>query len=309
MVVLSYCHTSVRKEFIVYIYPQTNIKLLKDVPLDTTYDHTLWFDNASAQFEYFSALTKYNMNNYSYQRVQKGVTRVGIKADSLYDCNYMMFQNSAYGNKWFYAFITSVEYVNDVTSNISFEIDVMQTWLFDCSPDYCFVEREHSESDQIGVNIIPENLDTGEYVFNDYQDLTPVLQAMCIIVMICDNAEDPSGNMIEGIYSGCTLMAFNTTDKGIDALNKTLSNFNQKPEAIVGMYMCPVIATEQTIPDKGEILGRSFKVHSFNVGIKAVTTNDKLNGYKPRNNKLYTYPYNFLSVGTGKIMLNLDTNF
>lgn len=75
------------------------------------------------------------------------------------------------------------------------------------------------------------------------------------------------------------------------------------------MYMCPVIATEQTIPDKGEILGRSFKVHSFNVGIKAVTTNDKLNGYKPRNNKLYTYPYNFLSVGTGKIMLNLDTNF
>lgn len=283
-----------------YINPQTNIKLLKDVPLDTTYDHTLWFDNASAQFGYFSALTKYNMNNYSYQRVQKGVARVGIKADSLYDCNYMMFQNSAYGNKWFYAFITSVEYVNDVTSNISFEIDVMQTWLFDCSPDYCFVEREHSESDQIGSNIIPENLDTGEYVFNDYQDLTPALQAMCVIVMICDNAEDPSGNMIEGIYSGCTLMAFNTTDKGIDNLNKTLSNFNQKPEAIVGMYMCPVIATEQTIPDKGEILGRSFKVHSFNVGIKAVTTNDKLNGYKPRNNKLYTYPYNFLSVGTGK---------
>ena len=38
----------------------------------------------------------------------------------------MMFQNSAYGDKWFYAFITSVEYVNDVTSNISFEIDVMQ---------------------------------------------------------------------------------------------------------------------------------------------------------------------------------------
>lgn len=283
-----------------YIEPQTNIKILRNCPLDTTFDHTLWFDNVSAQINYFSGLTKYNMINYSYQRVQRGVSRVGIKADNLYDCNYMMFQNTAYGNKWFYAFITSVEYVNDVSSNITFEIDVMQTWLFDCTPDYCFVEREHSESDQIGANIIPENLDTGEYVFNDYKDLTPVLQAMCIIVMICDNAEDPSGNMIEGIYSGCTLMAFNISDAGLNTLNNTLSNYNQKPDAIVGMYMCPVIATEQVIPDEGLILGRSFDVKSFNVSINSVTTNDTLNGYKPKNNKLYTYPYNFLSVGTGK---------
>ena len=259
-----------------YIEPQTNIKILNNCPLDTTYDHTLWFDNASSQVSYFSGLTKYNMINYTYQRVKKGVARVGIKADNLYNCNYMMFQNTAYGNKWFYAFITSVEYVNDVTSNISFEIDVIQTWLFDCSPDYCFVEREHSESDQIGANIIPENLDTGEYVFNDYKDLTPVLQAMCIIVMICDNAEDPSGNMIEGIYSGCTLMAFNISDAGLNTLNTTLANYNQKPEAIVGMYMCPVIATEQVIPNEGLILGRSFDVHSFNVSINSVTTNDTL---------------------------------
>ena len=95
-----------------YINPQTNIRILSNVPLDTTYDHTIYFDSASAQYNYFISLQKYNLTNYTYQRVKRGVARVGIKADNLYDCNYMMFQNTAYGNKWFYAFITSVEYIN-----------------------------------------------------------------------------------------------------------------------------------------------------------------------------------------------------
>lgn len=283
-----------------YINPQTNIKLLKDAPLDTTYDHTLWFDSAGAQYSYFSGLTKYNMNNYSYQRVQRGVARVGIKADSLYDCNYMMFQNSAYGNKWFYAFITSVEYVNDVTSNISFEIDVMQTWLFDCSPDYCFVEREHSESDQIGANIIPENLDTGEYVYNGYGKLTKLLDPMCIICMVCDTAEDPDGTLYDGIYGGCTLFAYNVDKKGVSALTKKLQSYNQKPDAIVGLYMCPVIATGQAIPNDGLQLLFSKGAFGFDISVPALTVSDTLDGYKPKNNKLYTYPYNYLSVENGK---------
>ena len=124
-----------------YIQPQTNIKLLHNVPLDTTYDHTIYFESASAQTSYFSGLVKYNLTNYSYQRVKKGVARVGVKSDNLYDCNYMMFQNSAFGTKWFYAFITSVEYVNNETSDVFFEMDVMQTWFFDFELEHCFVER------------------------------------------------------------------------------------------------------------------------------------------------------------------------
>ena len=108
-----------------YIQPTTNIKLLKDVPLDTTYDHTIYFDSATAQYNYFVGLQKYNLNNYTYQRVKRGMARVGIKADNLYDCNYMMFQNTAYGDKWFYAFITSVEFVNNECAEIYFELDVM----------------------------------------------------------------------------------------------------------------------------------------------------------------------------------------
>ena len=272
-----------------YINPQTNIKLLKDVPLDTTYDHTLWFDSAGAQYSYFSGLTKYNMNNYSYQRVQRGVARVGIKADSLYDCNYMMFQNSAYGNKWFYAFITSVEYVNDVTSNISFEIDVMQTWLFDCSPDYCFVEREHSVTDKIGEHIEPETVSTGEYVFNDYKPITN-MRNMIVCIAIVDTNKATDGTLYDGIYGSAQLFVYDSTDT--QGINDKVNEYVQKPDAIIGMYMLPSLFIGDTIPENHR-LSYGSSANKTTVTLAKISGDDTLDGYKPKNKKLYTYPYNF----------------
>lgn len=281
-----------------YIQPITNIRLLKNVPLDTTYEHTIYFASATAQYNYFVGLQKYNLANYTYQRVKRGIARVGIKADNLYDCNYMMFQNTAYGNKWFYAFITSVEFVNNECSEVHFELDVMQTWFFDCEPDYCFVEREHSVTDNIGDNILPESLNCGEYVYNDYGKLTPVLDPLCVIIMISDTDENPDGTLYDGIYGGCTLFAFNTNDT--DSIRSKLEPYNQKPDAIVGMYMCPVIATGGAISAGGKKISYSRSSYTINISKDKISSNLRIDGYKPKNKKLYTYPYNFLQISTGK---------
>ena len=150
-----------------YIAPNTTIRMLKDVPLDNTYRNTIYFAYVANQTSYFSGKTKYTFAAQSYQRVQKGTLRIGRKADDLYDCNYLMFQNTAYGNKWFYAFVTGVEYVNNETSEVSFEIDVMQTWHFDYDVKMSFVEREMSVTDNIGDNLVPENLEIGDYIHED----------------------------------------------------------------------------------------------------------------------------------------------
>ena len=92
-----------------YIAPNTTIRMLKDVPLDNTYRNTIYFTTAAIQSAYFQGKTKYTFANQSYQRVNRGVLRIARKADDLYDCNYLMFQNTSYGNKWFYAFVVSVE--------------------------------------------------------------------------------------------------------------------------------------------------------------------------------------------------------
>lgn len=46
------------------------------------------------------------------------------------------------GNKWFYAFITNMTYVNDNRTDITITTDVFQTWQFDINFKESFIERE-----------------------------------------------------------------------------------------------------------------------------------------------------------------------
>ena len=147
-----------------YIQPNSDIIVLKNIPLDNTYDHTLWFQTKTEQYNWFYNYRKYTFNQYTYQRLNRGYVKVERSADDLYDCNYMMYRNTAYGTKWFYAFIKTVEYVNDNCTQIEFEIDVMQTWFFDYSLGESFVVREHSATDNIGDNLVPESVPLGDYV-------------------------------------------------------------------------------------------------------------------------------------------------
>ena len=182
-----------------YIQPETNVKILKNVPLDNPYDHTLWFNNATEQASYFADnLTKFHLTNYTYQRVNKGAIRVEINANKLYDCNYLMFQNTAFGNKWFFAFIKSVEYVNNVCSEITFEIDVMQTWLFDYHMDRCFVEREHVSDDRIGVNLVNENFNVTNYVATNVTTVNLKDKGMVAIGLATDT---PTGDYDPSSYA------------------------------------------------------------------------------------------------------------
>ena len=293
-----------------YIEPQTNIRILHNVPLDTSYDHTIYFGNSTAQANYFIGKQKYDLRKYTYQRVKRGWMRVGIKADNLYDCNYLMFQNTAYGNKWFYAFIKSVEYVNDVTANIEFEIDDMQTWHFDYTVDRCFVEREHVTDDTIGAHIEPENVECGEYVLNTL-DNVPALEDYRVIVAINDATSGESAlaghaNTYEKIYSGATLYAFNATDP--ETIDSFLTQYVQKPDTIIAMYMIPTLLLDGiTLEDETIHVGDDEEVVACKIPeISQSTTayitgatltgTETLDGYRPKNKKMYTYPYNFFNM-------------
>ena len=164
-----------------YIEPNTVIRLLTNCPLDNTYDHTIYFNGAEAQFEYFAGLTKYTLTKQTYQRVNRSRMRVQYKADDLYDCNYLMFQNTNFGNKWFYAFVKSVEYINNIVSEIEYEIDVMQTWAFDYQLGQCFIEREHSATDNIGDNLVPEKIEHGSYVADSLENDAQLYNTSIII--------------------------------------------------------------------------------------------------------------------------------
>ena len=270
-----------------YIEPNTTIRLLKNCPLDNTYDHTIWFADKSSQTSYFRGLTKYVLSEQTYQRVNKGRMRVQYKADDIYDCNYLMFQNSNYGSKWFYAFIKSVEYVNNITSEIEFEIDVMQTWYFDYTLGECFVEREHTGSDKIGEHTVPEKLEVGDYIIGA-AEASDVLSDMSIVVAATFNSayQDAKGSYFGGIFSGLYYTVFPNTADGAKKAQDFINGAGTKIDGVVSVFLMPtaMVTVDGKDPKKRQVsVARTYKL-------------TRVDGSPPKNNKLYTYPYNFLYV-------------
>lgn len=277
-----------------YIQPNTTIKLYKNVPLDTSYEHTLWFNNVSEQNNYFhgsSNILILTLQKGTYQRVVKGSMRVGVSADTIYNCNYLAFQNTNYGTKWFYAFVTGVEYVNNSASEITFEVDVMQTYLFDTTLKDCFVEREHTSNDTIGTNINPEPVELGDYVCDSMDGTQKMAQYSIVLASTgIENLFPYKGGSYGGVFSGCSYKVYPNNQSGWAELSDLLDNITSQlfSDRIVGIFCMPTcFVTEQ---------GGTAKTYDISKP-KSVS---KIGSYVPRNNKLLTYPYNFLSVNNAQ---------
>lgn len=279
-----------------YIEPNTIVRILCDVPIDKTYRDTIYFSNRTSQYNYFSSLTKHKLTNLTYQRINRGVMRIQRTAEELYNCNYLMFQNASFGDRWFYAFITGVEYVSNVVSEIRYEIDVVQTWLLDCEINESFVEREHSTTDNIGDNILPESVELGEYVYKNQHVLTKALEPMAVIVAVTDiDGGVTEGELYDGVYSGVKYYCFNSNDTS--TIDDFLSKFVQSPDSVVSMYMCPVIVCAEGAIESGTATVMDYSKTGWGGTIEI---SDNFTGafgnYVPKNKKLYTYPYNFIHI-------------
>ena len=134
---------------------------LLNVPLEDDMRNTLYFANASAQQSYFQNNISKTYNNVSYQSETR-TFRCPDQLDTVRQYNYIMWQNTAYSNKWLYAFIKKMTYVSDGYTDVVFEVDPLQTFMFDIEIKPSFVEREHTNNDTIGANLYPENLELGE---------------------------------------------------------------------------------------------------------------------------------------------------
>ena len=146
------------------ITPDTNIRLLK-VPLTLDNQNQLKFATPQAQFSYFYNLPAIELDKCNYQR-KDNIIHFPAHIDDIINYNYVMYQNDNYTNKWFYAFVEDMEYVNNNLTNIKIKTDVWQTWCFDLTFRKMFVEREHVNLDVAGLNTVDENLELGEYVTN-----------------------------------------------------------------------------------------------------------------------------------------------
>lgn len=165
------------------ITPQGQLYLCK-TPLENDYKNQLTFSNANAQMTYFNSTVQHTFDNYTYIKKDNAI-QVGKNIDEIIDCNYLFYKNTGFTNKWYFCFITNMEYVNENCTRITFETDCYQTWLFQIEYKQSFVEREHVNDDTVGLHTVPENLETGEYICNEhYKDETMdnYAQDLCFVM-------------------------------------------------------------------------------------------------------------------------------
>lgn len=271
-----------------YIVPNTSIRLIKNCPLDNKYEHTIFFRTPSAQYTYFySTLNGILFNNQSYQRVNKNKMRVQYNAESLYDVNYLMFKNTSFGDKWFYAFVNEVEYINNNCCEITYELDLMQTWHFNYLIPPCYIDREHIAVDTVGANLVPEGLETGDYI-SSWDNWPLALQDLSIVIAATFDAgyNDFSGDIYCGLYAGLYYHVFPCDPIGAAAAESLIAGAGAKTSGIVAMFVMPTAFTGA----QGSALTQriTFSAPKYQTGA--------IDGYTPKNNKLYTYPYNFLYI-------------
>lgn len=273
-----------------YIIPNSDIWILKGINLEPSYTHSLYNTtlngddaNKSAsrnlQFQTFCSVAsghlKYHLTNYSYLRKNRNSIRLKKKIQDLYDCNYLVFKNTSYENRYFYAFITDLDYVNDNTTEISYQIDVLQTWWFDVTYNECFVERNHTATDVRGENTIPEPVSCNDYVIQSqdvalasirsydselqqwvWSEVQEIFDNWSIMVAVtCEVTPNASGiitsllpadgSMYGGTYQGIKLIRFDLNRQNwVDAITGIKNILFQtsvfrNTNAVVNIFMYP----------------------------------------------------------------------
>lgn len=277
-----------------YVEPNSTVYLMKNVPLDPTYQHTVLFSSKAAQEQSFMQFTSAELTfeNLSYQRHGRGYLKIAKNVGKLLNCNYMMFRNydseTMNYDRWFYAFVTDVEYINENTTMVRYEIDIMQTWLFDYQLDPVFVEREHSSTDVPGDNLIDDKLERGEYIFRDFLPTNKLNVYGIVIYSTYDpnTSSDVTGGYYGNMYSAAKAFWFDD-ETGANAFIVKCTTAGKAPGCIVGVFMCPAVYKNFVVTQ-----GKAPMTTTVNY---AKNYSD-IDGYVPKNKKLFTQPYNFLYI-------------
>jgi hypothetical protein len=305
------------------ITPQTDLYLLK-CPLEISDINQLTFANATAQYNYFSSLPKIGVDNFTYQRKDDTI-RYGANFDSLVEYNYVMYRNDAYSSKWFYAYITGMEYLNDNVTAISIKTDPFQTWQFNLSYKPCLIDREHTNNDTVGANTLPEGLELGEMICNGAVQNFGDGSNRCVVVEVsmienegdgqtlsyswASGAHNPQPR-INGIDRGTIPLVVGMED-GWQNTPSYVTNFYDRAglsDAIVNVYMIPkslvgnynrltlTLTKGSSSRSIDQLVIPESTSNTTSMGTFTFARPTTIRNFTPVNKKLLTYPYNYFNL-------------
>ena len=299
------------------------IILCKGIKLDRNYENVLSYSE-SDMVTLCRNNAIYEADEYNF--IEKSNNRIVVShpySSAMY-ANYVAFKNPRFGNKWIFAWVTDVKLINIGSTEITFEVDVWSTWYSRFTLNQAFIEREHVSDDTIGKHTIPENLETGEYIIDnkiknnnyDYDNVCFILATTTYPYItqedgkwVLNGGNATPCNVYNSILSGLEYFWYLNTPNGITQLQHTIQAFanSGKSDSIYMLFTCPdscfekVFDGDQTNYTWGSV---KQKQGSYNTtwdqgGTDPIYRPTTINGYTPKNNKLFTFPYCYILMNNG----------
>lgn len=223
-------------------------------------------------------------DNYSFIR-NRGTISTNFTYTQVVNSNYMAFQNPDYDNKWFFGFIDEAIYISDVCTEIKYTIDAFTTFYDDWIASPCMVLREHSNTDVFGENTQPEPVSFENIKANnkDIIDLS-TMRVAWLYSKTEDSQGLPTPQTFNNLYTGLGVGGgVPVSDpSSITAVIRGYLTGETNSNNLINLYQYPSVF--------GDLTGLKT-VYSAN---KDITRNSDIDGYIPKNKKLFTYPYNYL---------------
>ena len=300
----------------------SEIVLCKGIKMDKDYENVLSYNEDS-----MIALCKsndhkiYENNSYTFLEKSNNTIRISCPYNIAMYANYVAFRNPRFGNKWIFAWVTDVKLLSIDDTEITFEVDVWSTWYGSFNVGQAFVEREHVDDDTIGKHTVPEALETGDFIINSLEEFgNNVMNTKYIAMAYSGNPQTffpsyTSGKIYSGLYTGYNYMIFASSqdaesmiqgfaDNG--ALEKIYALFTIPTGLIrssVHWYNSPN-ASESDIIEVGDgnypmfaLVPSDPSATYEEITMQSSTNfniNSTINGYTPKNNKLFTGDYNYI---------------
>lgn len=298
------------------------LKLFTGVPLDREGQHTIWFrrpgltnEGQAYRERQINFFNRYFLRQADYpvqfNRVTDGEVQVKGTFENLDDVNYIALSNvppDSGSERWHYAFVDKVQYINQNTVKIYYTLDPLQCYQDAIQFGECFLERQHipASDDTPGSNLVPDSIPYGDYVYQNVQ-ADNTFPTPSYVEVPYDNPEVPDAKTakINGWsfvvaqvdtavhaynYMGTPvwLHIFETFVELNDFIAKL--NADGKTEEIVAMYMCPNIFLQKNEQFVGGVGEKPY------ISEGGFPRPDNFEGYVPANKKLFTYPYCFMTV-------------
>ena len=303
----------------------SKILLVKNIHIDRQYTNVLSYSEAQ-MLELCQSNLVAQADNYSFLR-PTGSIMAGFTYAQCLQANYIAFQNPDYSNKWFFAWIDDVIYKGDKNTEITFTVDAWSTWFDKWQKKTCFINRQHVLNDTIGNNLIDENLNVGDVIqeqettdssySNEFGYWVGIMSGYTPTDGQSSGGNNYSGiSILNNVISGLDLFLFKITSRA-DLFNIVLfiarTNDDSKIEDINNMFIIPnacinssilnqhtfpyalgstsINCVYYTVPMSGD--KQVFNPITFNTSI---AKRHSFSNFKPKNNKCYVYPYNYLLV-------------